>query len=209
MNSNKQSFFCLAIFCAAVLFVSHAVAQQDTTTPPSTTPQQQAFSAPKPGMKAYAGKIMALSGEFAATPTDLWVKVYRYSTPEEVQKCEDLLTEKGGQEKLQDALRDANDVGAFRLGVAGNQYAIKIAIEEQTKKGRRIRLLAVRHTALRPEQSPVDYRFTMITLDLDDQGNGDGSYTSPAKIHFNKKHVLEVQDSKDGPANVNKVHPDA
>jgi hypothetical protein len=108
----------------------------------------------------------------------------------------------------------------FRLGVAGNQYGIKVAIEEQTKKGRRVRLVAVRHTTPLPamgglklrhdvEQSPVDYGFTMITLDLDDTGNGDGSYTSPATIHFNKKHVLEVQDSKDGPANVNKVHPDA
>lgn len=209
MNSYRKSCFVLAVCCTAAIVLSQAVAQQDTTAPPSTTPSQQAFSAPKPGMKAYAGKIMALSGEFAATPTDLWVKIYRYSTPEEVQKCEDLLAQKGGQEKLQDALRDANDVGAFRLGVAGNQYAIKVAVEQETKKGRRILLVAVRHTALRPELSPVDYRFTMITLDLDDKGNGDGSYTSPAKIHFNKKHVLEVQDSKDGPANVNKVHPDA
>jgi hypothetical protein len=41
---------------------------------------------------------------------------------------------------------------------------------------------------------PRDYPFTVITLETDAKEGGSGTHMQAAKLHFNKKHLLEVQD---------------
>jgi hypothetical protein len=46
----------------------------------------------------------------------------------------------------------------------------------------------------------------VIALNLDENGNGDGTYTRQAQLRFNKKHQLEIEDYVVEPARVVKVH---
>jgi hypothetical protein len=55
-------------------------------------------------------------------------------------------------------------------------------------------------------RDPRNYPFTVITLNLDENGNGDGTYTRQAQLRFNKKHQLEIEDYVVEPARVVKVH---
>ena len=53
--------------------------------------------------------------------------------------------------------------------------------------------------------TPSEYRFTVIKLNLDGKGGGDGLFYNSAKLRFNKKHELEVEDSFSLPDDIRQV----
>ena len=152
---------------------------------------------------------MALSGLLAGKPTDLAVVVGRYSTPEELQEFEEVLSKPNGQSKLAEAISNAYDLGAYRIGTE-LALAIKIITLKESDKGKQIMLVGGRipqGLEMQGKLSPRDYRFVVIKLDLDAKGNGEGSYIPSAKLRFNKEHILEVEDYQTQPAPVVNVHP--
>jgi hypothetical protein len=92
-----------ASLCALLAFASANITAEQDAAPP------QKFV-------TYTGKIMAVDGPLAGTPTDISTKVYFYSSPEELQKYEEILAQKGGHDMFVDALHKHFAVGEFRLG---------------------------------------------------------------------------------------------
>ena len=99
------------------------------------------------------------------------------------------------------------DMGQFQVGT-NLAWAVALTTWKQTKKGRTLTLVAVRHSfPPRSLQSrdPRDYPFTVIKLEIDENGSGKGIYVAQTKVHFNKQHMLEASDYLTQPANINNV----
>jgi hypothetical protein len=185
-----------ATWCIALLFFSAANGQQK--------PAQKEHEP-----EVYSGKIMALSGVLTGKPTDLAVVIGRYSTSEELLHYANLLSQPDGQTKLADAIDDAYDIGAYRIGME-LALAIKIITARETEKGKQALLVGGRIPQGLQNQGRLgarDYRFVVIKLELDAKGNGEGSYLPSAKLRFNKNHMLEVEDYQTQPASIVNIRP--
>ncbi|HEY1263877.1 MAG TPA: hypothetical protein VGF06_10150 [Terriglobales bacterium] len=168
---------------------------------------QKATEPSGPPPEVYTGKILALSGPLAGHPTDLAVVIGRTSTAKELEQFESLQHEYEGQTKLADALTDAYDVGAYRLGT-DLALAIKMVTVEKSEKGREYFLAGVRipqGLEMQGKLSPRDYRFVVIKLKVDEKGKGEGQYLSSAKIRFKQNHQPEVEDYQTQPASITMV----
>jgi len=50
-----------------------------------------------------------------------------------------------------------------------------------------------------------DYRFDVARLNVDDKGTGDAEYYDSAKLRFNDKHELEIEDHRYMPDEIRKL----
>ena len=151
---------------------------------------------------------MALSGLLAGKPTDLAIVIGRGSTAEELHKYEDILSKPDGQTVLADLIGNGYDIGAYRIGTE-LALAVRIIAIRDTEKGRQLFLVGGRIPQGLEHQgkfTPRDYRFTVIRLNVNAKGDGEGSYLPSAKLRFNKEHILEVEDYQTQPADVKNVH---
>lgn len=142
----------------------------------------------EPGI--YAGKIIDTAGVFPTSPIDVSVKIDRFSTPGEINRYE-LVLRQSGQEGLAEALANENDKGSYRFGL-NLAYSVKMVALEDSGKGPYVFLVATRPK--RMAGTARDYRFTVIKLNLDTKGVGDGVFYNTAAVRFNKKHELEIED---------------
>ncbi len=189
---NRQSRVVLAILCFAL---ASSVASAQKAEAKESTPE------------VYSGKIMALSGMLAGKPTDLAVVVGGYSRPFELERYQHIIEGKDGQSKLAETLGGEYDLGAYRLGTE-LALAIKLITVQETAIGRRLTLVGTRipqGRELEGRLGPRDYRFVVITLNVDSKGSGEGSYIPSAKLRFNDKHLPEVEDYQTQPAAITKV----
>jgi len=142
----------------------------------------------KPG--TYSGQLFDTAGVFATSPIDMSVMIDHFTTMGELNLYE-LILHKGGQEALADALEKENSKGYCRFGL-GLAAGVQLAALHNNGKTY-IFLVAVHLKA--QAATPSDYRFTVIKLNLDGKGAGEGLFYNSAKLRFNKKHELEVEDS--------------
>jgi VWFA-related protein len=153
----------------------------------------------EPGI--YSGKIIDTAGVFPASPIDVSVKIDRFSTTGELNRYE-LILHKGGQEALADALANENDKGTYRFGL-NLAYSVKAVVFENSGKTPYVLLVATR---LKGKASTSrDYRFTVIKLNLDSKGVGDGLFYNSAELRFNKKHELDIEDFGSKPDEIRQV----
>jgi VWFA-related protein len=168
----------------------------------------------EPGI--YSGKIIDTAGVFTTSPVEMSVRIDRFSTTGELNRYE-LLLQKGGQDGLADALGNEPDKGNLRFGL-GLPYAIKLVALQQAGKTPYMYLVGTRIDSRANSVSvggrgrstslgtaATNYRFTVVKLNVDSKGNGDGVYYNSAKLRFNKKHELEVEDFGSKPDDVMQV----
>ena len=161
----------------------------------------------EPGV--YSGRIVDTSGVFTSSPVDLSVQIDRFATTGQLNRFE--LTLQKGQDALADSLAEETDQGAMRFGM-GLAQGVKLIALQTSGNTSKVMLVAVRATAqtgvlVSPRGKALGsagggaagnpahgYRFSVVKLNLERDGRGDGEYYSTAKLHFNKKHELEIED---------------
>lgn len=145
--------------------------------------------------------VWAVVGGGAATPLPIDIRINRYNTDEEIKNFADILVE-GGQSRLREALAK-EDVG--QLSATG-QVGVPIAIARKFTQGDKtnIRVVTVRTLSfveLRYSGRSVDYPFTILQLELDQEGKGTGTAIGAASIRFNReKNTYEIESLQHGTA---------
>jgi VWFA-related protein len=166
----------------------------------------------------YQAKIVDTSGVFTSSPVDLAVQIDRIATVGQLNRFELLLQK--GQDALADALGDETDAGSLRLGTDLAQ-GVKLISMQNSGESSKLFLVAVRPRSQGAVLAPrsrggrgggsgsgptQNYRFSVVKLSLARDGRGDGEYYSSAKLSFNKKHELEVEDFGSKPDPVVQLH---
>jgi hypothetical protein len=153
----------------------------------------------------YAATWAVVGGAAGGSSVSLDIRINKFDTDEDVMKFAALLKEKG-----QDALRRAleqEDVG--QISPTG-RVGTPIAIARKLKSGNKtiVRVITARNLPfleLRYDGRSTDYPFTIIQLDLNEQGKGTGTGIAAASIRFNKKaDTLEIESFQQG-TSVNKL----
>ena len=168
----------------------------------------RAFAGLALGLALAATPVLAQGERFSATannmsgvgrqgvigPVDITLE--RYSTDDERNRFLAVLTERGPDALLQ-AFQKAPSIG--RLGAPGRiGYEIRYAAELPGEDGGRSIVIATdrRMSFLEAANRPrtVDYPFTVVQMNLDKAGKGEGRASIYAKIEVDKEHnaiVLE------------------
>ena len=168
----------------------------------------RAFAGLAFGLALAATPVLAQGERFSATannmsgvgrqgvigPVDITLE--RYSTEDERNRFLAVLTERG-PDALLEAFRKAPSIG--RLGAPGRiGYEIRYAAELPGEDGGRSIVIATdrRMSFLEAANRPrtVDYPFTVVQMNLDKAGKGEGRASIYAKIEVDKEHnaiVLE------------------
>ncbi len=149
----------------------------------------------------YSGKLIDTAGLFTSSPIELSVNIDRFTTPGELRRYE-LILQKGAQDALAEALANENVKGTYRFGL---DLATSVKLIVLQNSGTKPYAFLV-GTRLKPRGSTSqDYRFTVIKLNLDSKGRGDGLFYASAKLRFNKKHELEIEDFGIKPDDIRQV----
>jgi hypothetical protein len=147
----------------------------------------------------YSG-VLQLTGGIgggASRPIDIWIN--RYNTDEDMKGYATLLVE-GGPDKLRRAL-EKEDVG--QIAPAG-RIGIALAVARKFVDGNKtiIRLATARDMSfleLRYSGRSTDYPYTIVQLELDQNGKGIGSLIAAARVSFNKKkNTYEIESYQHG-----------
>jgi hypothetical protein len=152
----------------------------------------------KPGV--YLGRLFDTAGVFATSPIDVSVTIDHFTTTEELNRYEQIV-HKGGQQALADALEKESSKGYYRFGLDLASGAQVAALHNSGKTYIFLVAVHLKVTAA----TPSEYRFTVIKLNLDGKDAGDGLFYNSAKLRFNKKHELEVEDSFSLPDDIRDV----
>ncbi len=143
----------------------------------------------------YAAVIMAVGGRAsgATPPLDIWID--RFTPDEEVVSLAVLLKEKG-MEALRRAM-EKKDVGRISVSSRG---AVPIALARSLVNGKNriLRLFIARNVMFLEDKHLTrssDYPFSIIELQVDEKGNGEGTAIAAARIRFDEKNKQFVVES--------------
>lgn len=148
----------------------------------------------------FQATILDMGGDNVAfrTAQRVFFEVERYSTDAEVAALAKVLAE-GGPEALREAVRDANR-GWFRVGNSVG-YPLALASSIPGASGRTLRLLIDRPIDFFPganSRQPTDYPFSVIEVDLDAAGKGDGRLIGAAAVSL-AGNTIQVERSASEP----------
>ena len=153
--------------------------------------------APAPsGLPAqYAATAFGQSGAVSGKSFSLNIYVDRVSDDGEVQELAATLKSKG-PDGLVSAMEDMKGKGRVApTGSTGTEMPV-VRIHPTKDGGRHIVLVTNRPISF-PElyngTRSRDYKFGIVTLDVDKDGKGTGSFAPLCKIKFNKKNELEIE----------------
>jgi len=157
----------------------------------------------QPKSETYAITVFGTSGVTAGKSVTGTVIVSDYSTDAEVSELAGVLKAKG-QDALASAMSKMKEKGRIALtGTVGNQVAV--VRQHPTAKGRRIVLVSDRQMSL-PELwnsgRSTSYKFSIVILDLDANGKGDGTVYYAVKLKFNKSGQLELEHYGQSPGRI-------
>jgi len=134
-----------------------------------------------------------VSGGGAAGMVSLNILIDSYTPDAEVLRLAEILKSQG-PDALAKAIDKSERGRIAPVARIGND--INVARTFQTEKGRVIRLVSNRPLGfleLRRGGRSVDYQFSVLELILNEKGEGEGVALSAAKIKFNEKNQLEVE----------------
>ncbi len=136
----------------------------------------------------------------------LTIIINSYTSDEEALQLAEILKTKG-PDALAKAVDKTERGRIAPVGRLGND--VNVARSFQTEKGRVIRLLMNRPIGfleLRRGGRSTNYEFGIIELLLDEKGEGSGVALGAAKIKFNEKNQLEVENYGTSPIRITNVH---
>ena len=157
------------------------------------------FGQEKTQPEHYSAVWAVVGGVGGGTTVPIDVRINRYNTEADIQKLADQLKEFGT-----DALRrtlEKEDVG--QLSGTG-RVGVPIAIARKLTDGKKtiIRVVTARNLSfveIRYSGRSVDYPYTILQLELDENGKGTGTAIGAAKIRFNKKaNTYEIESLEQG-----------
>ena len=174
------------LIAAAVLCASLPLAAQD-----------------QPKQETYAVTVFGTAGVTAGKSVTGTVMVNGYTSDAEVSELAGILKAKG-QDALVSAMDKLKEKGRIALtGTVGNQ--VQVIRERPGPKGRRIILVANRQMSL-PELwnsgRSTSYKFSIIVLDVNAEGKGDGLVYYAVKLKFNKDGQLELEHYGQAPGRI-------
>lgn len=136
------------------------------------------------------------------------IRVNRWSTPEEREKIETTLIEKGA-EALPGVMDALPSVGTIRTPDT-LAYDLRYAVEVRRSDGsRRLVIATVRpigywEATLRPRS--IDYPFTFIEIRLGPDGRGEGKLTLLTRVIYDKRdRIVTLENFANEPVRLNEV----
>ncbi len=191
----------LPILAVAGLFVylavSHAAAQTEQPKPLPDLPAQ------------YSAVAIGQSGPASGKTFGLTIYVQEVTSDGQIQELVSTLKHKG-QDGLVSALEDIKDKGRVApIGSVGT--GMRVVRIHPTKEGGLHIVLATNRPISFPElynaTRSTQYKIGIVTLDVDKDGKGTGTFAPLCKVKFNKKNELEIEHYGQKPfrlANVNR-----
>ncbi len=160
----------------------------------------------QPIRQNYAITVFGTSGVAAGKSVTGSVIVEGYSSDAEAQELAGILKEKG-QDGLVSAMSKLKSKGRIALtGTVGNQ--VEVIRQKPGPKGRRIILVSNRQMSL-PELwnagRSTSYKFSIVVLDVDADGKGDGLVYYAVKLKFNKSGQLELEHYGQAPGRISQA----
>ena len=157
----------------------------------------------QPKRETYAITVFGTSGAVAGKSVTGTVIVEGYSSDAEVDELSGILKTKG-QDALVSAMEKIKGKGRIALtGTVGNQ--VEVIRQHPGPKGRRIILVSNRQMSL-PELwnsgRSTSYKFSIVILDVDGEGKGDGLVYYAVKLKYNKSGQLDLEHYGQAPGRI-------
>lgn len=165
-----------------VLLVANLPAFAQSSQPEPAAPEQ------------YSATAFITSGAAQGKSVGLNIFINSYTTDDEVKNYLQILKTQG-QDGLEKAFDKTKERGRIAItGTTGNDVSF---IRSRNAETKRIVRMATNRTISFPElwASPRsrDYKFGIVELRLDADGNGEGTLLYATKIKFNKQGELELE----------------
>lgn len=144
--------------------------------------------------ETYTGTMVGIGGRRNVTRT-FTLTITGRSPDSEVTRYVAILAE-GGQDALLKAMRDGN-LGRFSLGGELGRQLNVVVETAQSNGDRKLMILFERWMniyELRYGTRSVDYPFSYIELIVDRNGRGEGAFIPAARIRFNNRNEIEVEN---------------
>jgi len=157
----------------------------------------------QPKRENYAITVFGTAGAAAGESATGSVIVEDYSSDAEVNELAGILKAKG-QDGLVSAMDKLKSKGRIAItGTVGNQ--VNVIRQKPGPKGRRVVLVSSRQMSL-PELwnrgRSTNYKFSIVVLDVDAEGKGDGLVYYAVKLKFNKSGQLELEHYGQAPGRI-------
>jgi energy-converting hydrogenase Eha subunit A len=157
----------------------------------------------QPKRETYAVTVFGTAGATAGKSVTGTVIINDYSSDAEVNELAGILKAKG-QDALVSAMDKLKEKGRIALtGTVGNQ--VQVVRERPGPKGRHIILVANRQMSL-PELwnsgRSTNYKFSIVVLDVNAEGKGDGLVYYAVKLKYNKNGQLELEHYGQAPGRI-------
>jgi len=190
MNRKWQKRVGLLVCCAVATLLVQSEEKKD-----KDKKQREEYSA-----------TAIVSGGPGASMVSFSLLIDSFTPDDEVLKLAEILKAQG-PDALAKAVDKTKRGRIAPVGRLGND--VNVARTFQTEKGRVIRLLMNRPIGfleLRRGGRSTDYEFGIVELLLDEKGEGSGVALGAAKIKFNEKNQLEVENYGTSPIRITNVH---
>jgi hypothetical protein len=158
------------------------------------------------GPEVYTGTIVGVGGRLGGVSRPFTLTLNGHTADGAAERAVATLAE-GGQDRLLSEIRN-NNLGRFSIsGEIGRP--VNFVIEEKMSNGnRKITILFERWLNLyevRYGSRSTDYPLSYVELIVDRNGRGQGTFIPAARVRFNKKNEVEVENFGIYPARLSGV----
>lgn len=156
--------------------------------------------------EVYTGTVVGVGGRLGGVSRPFTLTLNGRTADAAAERAVAMLAE-GGQDKLLSEIRN-NNLGRFSIGgQVGRQ--VNFVVEEKMSNGdRKITILFERWLNLyevRYGSRSTDYPLSYVELIVDRNGHGQGTFIPAARVRFNKKNEVEVENFGIYPARLSGV----
>jgi hypothetical protein len=156
--------------------------------------------------EVYTGTIVGVGGRLGGVSRPFTLTLNGHTADGAAEHAVATLAE-GGQDRLLSEIRN-NNLGRFSIdGQVGRQ--VNFVVEEHLSNGdRKITILFERWVNIYEERygsRSTDYPLSYVELIVDRNGHGQGTFIPAARVRFNKKNEVEVENFGIYPARLSGV----
>ena len=158
------------------------------------------------GQEVYTGTIVGVGGRLGGVSRPFTLTINGHTGDAAAERAVAILAE-GGQDRLLSEIHN-NNLGRFSIaGQVGRE--VNFVVEEKMSNGdRKITILFERWLNLyevRYGSRSTDYPLSFVELIIDRNGRGQGTFIPAARVRFNKKNEVEVENFGIYPARLSGV----
>ena len=158
------------------------------------------------GQEVYTGTIVGVGGRLGGVSVPFTLTLNGHTNDRAAERAIAVLAE-GGQDRLLSEIHD-NNLGRFSIGGQVGRE-VNFVVEDTMSNGeRKIMILFERWLNLyevRYGARSTDYPFSYVELIVDRNGHGQGTFIPAARVRFNKKNEVEVENFGIYPARLSGV----